>query len=85
MGDTTENLQFIMGKINHGIRLRLKKEGGLFNDGDWPVYVSLGRLLPGEYIMSLLLNCTKGNSVLYDSLQVYIVEISDSFLSSNIE
>ena len=74
-----------MGKINFGIRLRLKKERGLFNDGGWPVYVSLGKLLPGEYIMSLLLNCTKGNSVIYDSLQVYIVEISDSFLSSNIE
>ena len=84
-GDTIENLQLIMGKINFGIRLRLKKERGLFNDGDWPVYVSLGKLPPGEYIMSLLLNCTKGNSVIYDSLQVYIVEISDSFLSSNIE
>jgi len=64
-----------MGKINFGIKLRLKNERGLFNDGDWPVYVSLGRLLPGEYRMRLLLNCTKGNAVLYDSLQVYIVEI----------
>jgi len=75
VGDTIENFQLIMGKINFGIRLRLKNERGLFNDGDWPVYVSLGRLLPGEYRMRLLLNCTKGNAVLYDSLQVYIVEI----------
>ena len=76
-GDITENLQLTMGKINFAIRLRLKKEIGLFKGEGWPVYVSLGRLLPGEYIMSLLLNCKKGNSVLYDSLQVYIVEISE--------
>ena len=75
VGDTTTNLQFLMGKFNFGIRLRLEKEKNLFSNDVWPVYVSVGRLLPGEYMMSLLLHCPKGNSVLYDSLQVYIVEV----------
>ena len=63
-----------IGKLNTGIRSEISELQTREEAYDWTVISYIGFFLPGRYSLALRLVAPKGQSVLYDSLRLFVLE-----------
>ena len=69
-------MQILTGKINDGMNFQIQDLSNKTEPYYWFAQASLGKLPPGEYSFYILLKTKAGKKVLYDSLNLFIVEMA---------
>lgn len=66
--------QVRMGRVNQGMGVHVRDNAPGFGSFDWSMGAAVGRIPPGQYALSLLLNVKAGKSVLYDGIRLFLIE-----------
>ncbi|MFQ5672655.1 MAG: glycosyltransferase family 39 protein [Nitrospinales bacterium] len=65
------------GQANYGIRSKFPETTNATGTRNWTLFAYMGYFPPGRYALSLHLGGVKGQSIAYDGLRLFLVELSD--------
>lgn len=64
------------GQVNYGIRSKLRETAKGAGTRDWTIFTYMGIFPPGRYALSLHLGGVQGQSIAYDGLRLFLIELS---------
>ena len=68
-------MQVTMGRINSGMNIYLGDS--FLTSSNWFLRSAIGIVPPGNHSFSILLKCTKNQTILYDEFRVFLIELAD--------
>ena len=69
--------QLQLGKVNDGIQTEILSSQGNSTSDKWTIGSFIGKILPGEYTISLQLNVPPGQAVIYDGFRLFIIGMAE--------
>ena len=73
-----EGGQLRLGKVNDGTRTRIRAQSVSGMPDEWLADSFIGVLPPGEYAAKIMMKVLPAQSVLYDGLRLFVIEMADT-------